>query len=221
MIDWDNIDTVFLDMDGTLLDLHFDYYFWLQHLPLKYSELHNIEPDIAQKILNEQMTDKIGQLQFYCLDYWSDLTGLPIAKLKEDIVDKIQFRPYVPDFLQAIKKSGKKSIIVTNAPRDSVNLKIQYTGLDKMVDKIISSHDYCYPKEDQKFWQILMKNAPFDLKRTVLIDDSLPVLKSAQEYGFEHLLCISQPDSKQEKRKSEELCGFNAVDLFSDIMPNT
>src|SRR5688572_6670841 len=33
MIDWNAVDTVLLDMDGTLLDLHFDNYFWLTHLP--------------------------------------------------------------------------------------------------------------------------------------------------------------------------------------------
>ncbi len=218
MITWDNIDTVLLDMDGTLLDLHFDNYFWVQHLPMKYAQFHDVGQTEALDHLTEQMQDKVGQLDWYCLDYWSDLTGLPIAKLKEDISEKIQFRPHVQDFLGALKKAGKKSIIVTNAHRDSVNLKIQHTGLDKMVDGIISSHDYAYPKEEQNFWHALMVNAPFDLQRTVLIDDSLPVLESARKYGFEHLLCICQPDSQKPKR---DISQFRAVDQFTDIMPNS
>jgi 5'-nucleotidase len=32
-LDWNNIDTVLLDMDGTLLDLAFDSQFWLQDVP--------------------------------------------------------------------------------------------------------------------------------------------------------------------------------------------
>lgn len=216
MIAWDNIDTVLLDMDGTLLDLHFDNYFWVQHLPVKFAQFHHMEQGHALDHLNQHMQDKVGQLEWYCLDYWSDLTGLPIAKLKEDIAHKIQFRPHVQDFLQAIKLAGKKAIIVTNAHRDSVNLKIKHTGLDQMVDEIISSHDYAYPKEEQNFWHALMENAPFDLQRTVLIDDSLPVLESARKYGFEHLLCICQPDSQKPKR---DISQFRAVDQFSDIMP--
>ena len=216
MIAWDNIDTVLLDMDGTLLDLHFDNYFWVQHLPVKFAQFHDMEQGHALDHLNQHMQDKVGQLEWYCLDYWSDLTGLPIAKLKEDIAHKIQFRPHVQDFLQAIKLAGKKAIIVTNAHRDSVNLKIKHTGLDQMVDEIISSHDYAYPKEEQKFWHALMENSPFDLQRTVLIDDSLPVLESARKYGFEHLLCICQPDSQKPKR---DISQFRAVDQFSDIMP--
>ncbi|HNG60363.1 MAG TPA: haloacid dehalogenase, partial [Cellvibrionaceae bacterium] len=33
MIPWQAIDTLLLDMDGTLLDLHYDNYFWLEYLP--------------------------------------------------------------------------------------------------------------------------------------------------------------------------------------------
>ena len=38
MINWPQIDTVFLDMDGTLLDLHFDNHFWREHMPRRYAE---------------------------------------------------------------------------------------------------------------------------------------------------------------------------------------
>ena len=40
--DWENIETVLLDMDGTLLDLHFDNHFWLQHVPVCYAEKHGL-----------------------------------------------------------------------------------------------------------------------------------------------------------------------------------
>ena len=34
IIDWTRIDTILLDMDGTLLDLGFDNFFWREHVPL-------------------------------------------------------------------------------------------------------------------------------------------------------------------------------------------
>ena len=34
---WRDIDTVLLDMDGTLLDLHYDNHFWLE--PVSYTHL--------------------------------------------------------------------------------------------------------------------------------------------------------------------------------------
>ena len=216
MIHWDDIDTVLLDMDGTLLDLHFDNYFWLEHLPDQYAAHHNMEKQQALETLTQQMQEKVGQLEWYCLDYWSELTSLPIAKIKQDVAHKIQFRPHVPDFLKALKQAGKRSVIVTNAHRDSVDLKMLHTGLDAMVDRIISSHDYRYPKEEQAFWQHLLDDEGFNIERTVLIDDSLAVLESAKRFGFKHLLCVTQPDSQKPKRDDLD---FNSVDKFSEIMP--
>jgi putative hydrolase of the HAD superfamily len=216
MIHWNDIDTVLLDMDGTLLDLHFDNYFWLEHLPHKYADHHDMEKQQALDKLTSQMKEKVGQLEWYCLDYWSELTSLPIADIKKDVAHKIQFRPHVPDFLSALKQAGKRSVIVTNAHRDGVDLKMMHTGLDSMVDRIISSHDYQYPKEDQAFWQHLLDDEGFDIERTVLIDDSIAVLESAKRYGFKHLLCVSQPDSQKPKNTHAD---FDSVDLFSDIMP--
>ena len=43
-LDWDAIHTVFLDMDGTLLDLHFDNHFWLEHLPVRLAQQRGVTP---------------------------------------------------------------------------------------------------------------------------------------------------------------------------------
>lgn len=216
MFHWHEIETVLLDMDGTLLDLHYDNYFWLNHLPQQYAQHHGIDEAAALAKLTLQMQDKVGQLEWYCLDYWSELTGLPIKQLKADVQHKIQFRPHVPDFLRALHDAGKRVVIVTNAHRDSVDLKMRSTGLDKMVDRVISSHDYRFPKEEQAFWQALQVDEPFDLQHTVLIDDSLAVLESAKLFGFSHLLCIDQPDSQKPKRA---LNNYRSIDHFSEIMP--
>jgi len=51
MIDWRAIDTVLLDMDGTLLDLHFDNHFWQEHVPVRYAEKHGLPPARAHRLL--------------------------------------------------------------------------------------------------------------------------------------------------------------------------
>ncbi len=209
---WSKIDTVLLDMDGTLLDLHFDNYFWLQFMPSKYAELHGIEHEAAHKVLKQASDDTIGTLNWYCLDYWSERLNMPVAALKQDIVEKIQYRPYVKDFLAMLKQQGKKAVIVTNAHRDSVNLKMTKTGLDKLVDRIISSHDYQEPKESQAFWQHLQHDEPFNIETTLLIDDSQAVLASARKWGFKHLLTIFHPDSQKEPNTNSEHPGIHHFD---------
>jgi len=216
MPDWQEIDTVLLDMDGTLLDLHFDNYFWLDHVPTKYAEHHGLSEEEALAELNKSFVGLRGTLNWYCLDYWTELTGLPIAELKRDVQDKIGFRPFVEDFLATMKKLGKRTVIVTNAHRDSVNLKMERTGLDKLVDHVISSHDYQEPKESQAFWDHLQREEPFDKDRTLLIDDSQAVLESAEKWGIHWLLTIFHPDSQKAPNTDSRFPGvhhFNELDF--------
>ena len=46
---WDEIDTVLLDMDGTLLDLKFDNFFWRTLVPTRYARLHGLAEDEARR----------------------------------------------------------------------------------------------------------------------------------------------------------------------------
>ena len=209
---WSNIHTVLLDMDGTLLDLHFDNYFWLQFMPTKYAELFGVDNDEAHQILKQASSETQGTLNWYCLDYWSERLNMPVAALKHDIVEKIQYRPHVKDFLEMLKRQGKRAVIVTNAHRDSVDLKMAKTGLDKLVDRIISSHDYQEPKESQAFWKHLQKDEPFDIESTLLIDDSQAVLNSAEKWGFKHLLTIFHPDSQKAPNTDSEHSGIHHFD---------
>lgn len=209
MSDWAEIDTVLLDMDGTLLDLHFDNYFWLTYLPKKYAERHNLTFDQAMAELTPSFVGLKGTLNWYCLDFWSELTSLPIAELKTDIAQKIAIRPFVKEFLTTLKQQGKRLVIVTNAHRDSVRLKMQHTQLDQWVDRIISSHDYQQPKESPLFWDALLKDDPFNPDRTVFIDDSASVLLAAKRWGVGHLLAINYPDSQQPPLQQREIAGIN------------
>lgn len=215
--DWQKIDTVLLDMDGTLLDLHFDTYFWMTYVPQCYAKLQGISEAEALAKLNKSFIGLHGTLDWYCLDYWSELTGLDIIKLKHDVAHKIAIRPQTLEFLEQLRHLNKRAVIVTNAHRDSVNLKIARTGLDKYVDRIISSHDYRQPKETSEFWCALQQNEPFDKTRTLFIDDSPAVLKSAARWGIEWLVSINNPDSQMSPQPSN---GFFGINEFSQILFN-
>ena len=216
-IDWNNIDTVLLDMDGTLLDLHFDNFFWLTHLPKRYAEHHNICPDKATNELLNRFKEKRGTLDWYCLEYWSKELSVNIRQLKEEISHLIQERPYVQKFLQQLGDNGKQRILITNAHPQSLELKLAATGISTLLDHIYTSHQFNQPKESQKFWHALAQQQYFDPAKTLFIDDSIDVLRSAQQYGIGHLLGISQPDSRQPSRPVD---GFTVITHFDEILPN-
>ena len=217
MIDWSQIRTVFLDMDGTLLDLHFDNHFWREHVPLRYAERHGISVATAKSQLFRRFKDAEGTMEWYCLDHWSQELGLDIALLKQEVDHLIAVHPHVTDFLRAVRRCGKRSVLVTNAHQKALSLKLQKTSLAGGLDAVICAHDLGLPKEEPVFWERLQSVEPFDPAQTLFVDDSLAVLRSAREYGFRWLLAVLRPDTRGPERTVDE---FPAIRDFSQIMPD-
>jgi len=216
MIDWHEVDTVLLDMDGTLLDLRFDNHFWQEHLPERFAQLRKLSLEEAKAELFPHMARVEGTIDWYCLDYWSQALGVDIVALKREVGHLIGFRPKADAFLAALAEAGKRRVLVTNAHRDSLALKCERTELHKHVDAVISSHDFRVPKENPAFWEHLRGVEQFDPSRTALLDDTPRVLRSARDYGIRYLLGVVQPDSAQLPREWDE---FGAVADFDQIMP--
>jgi putative hydrolase of the HAD superfamily len=220
MLDWSKISTVLLDMDGTILDLHFDNHFWLHHLPLRYSETANISLDQAKDSLKEGYEKVVGTIDWYCLDYWAAQTKLPIKDLKKEIQHLISLRRDAHDFMLALRESGRKIILVTNAHPDSLSLKIEQTQLDKYFDVLYSTHEFGVTKESQLLWQRLQNKEGFVLESTLFVDDSINILDSAKEYGIKHLLAVTNPDSKQTAREIAEYPAISDFRILLDEIKN-
>lgn len=197
LLNWSEISTVLIDMDGTILDLHFDNHFWLEHLPLRYSEKMSISLEEAKAKLKEDYLAVVGCIEWYCLDYWQERTQMPMSSLKREVQHLIKLRSDARDFLIALKASGREVILVTNAHPEALSLKIERTQLDQYFDALYSTHEFGVPKESQLLWQRLQNKQHFDGDKTLFIDDSVNILKSAKEFGIKHLLAIANPDSKK------------------------
>jgi len=215
MIDWKKIDTVLLDMDGTLLDLNFDNHFWKEFVPLKFAEKQGLSIEAAKLQLQPRFKSMEGKLEWYCLDYWSDVLELDIAGLKAEISGLISVLPHVTEFLEKVHRSPKKVYLVTNAHRRSLGLKMEKTCLQEFFDAIISSHDLGFPKEHADFWRLLQQRIAFEKQTTLLIDDSLAVLNSAKQFGIAHLISVSRPDSRL---PIKEIAGYPAIEDFRELM---
>ena len=202
MIDWNEIETVMLDMDGTLLDLHFDNYFWQEYLPECWGKQKGMDIDSAKAALIPRFKSMEGTLAWYCLDYWSDELDLDVFRLKHDVEYLIKTRPYAVELLCKLNELGKDVVLVTNAHEKILDVKLRKTGIRKYFDHIISAHALGDPKEHMDFWGSLSKTVQFNRDKTLFIDDNLTILQVAQEYGICHLLSIAKPDSLLPKRTS-------------------
>ena len=214
-IDWTRIEAVLFDMDGTLLDLHFDNHFWLEHLPKRYGEIHQLSTEAAKAALYPRFVAKRGTLDWYCVDFWSRELGVDIEALKKEETVRIALRPHAIDLLQWLGRQGKRRILATNAHRKSLELKLAHTTLGEHFELMVSSHDYGHAKEHDGFWSALARKCHLQLDRCLFIDDSLDVLRAAVRNGVGQVLAIPNPDSTAASKDTAE---FVAVADFRVLM---
>ncbi|HLO25848.1 MAG TPA: GMP/IMP nucleotidase [Geobacteraceae bacterium] len=216
-LDWNDIDTVLLDMDGTLLDRHFDDHFWLEHVPKRYAAKFNISLDRSREMLHALFRSQENTLNWTDLDYWSERLSLDIPLLKQEVDHLIAVHPFVVDFLLFLKHHGKQIHLVTNAHSKTLDLKMQKTRLSPYFTGIISAHDLGLPKEDYGFWAKLRAKIPYDPERTLLGEDSETNLATAAAYGIRYLIYVSRFSSSLAPQVSQR---YASIHYFNQLIPS-
>ena len=215
-VDWTLIDTIHLDMDGTLLDRHFDDHFWLEHVPRRYAEKNGLTESAAREKLYRMFRSQEQTLNWTDLDYWTAQLGLDIPVLKEEVNHLIGVHPFVIEFLLFLRQHGKKIYLVTNAHGKTLNLKLRRTKIGGYFDGIISAHDLGLPKEDPVFWEKLQQKVPYDPERSMLGEDSETNLETARQFGIRYLIHVGRFSSTATPAQSEN---FHTIHYFSELIP--
>ena len=193
---WKGITWVLLDMDGTLLDKHFDDYFWETLVPQEFAHRQGLPLDAARQEVFARYRREEGTLNWTDIDFWSRELELDIPALKEGIRHLIEVHPDAEEFLQYLQRLGKRVALVTNAHWKTLDLKMNHTGLLDYFDEVISSFDLGMPKEEVNFWEILRAKLSFDPKETLLVDDNAEVLAAARRFGIHYLFFKAKSSSK-------------------------
>lgn len=215
-VDWDRVDTVLLDMDGTLLDLHFDNRFWIEHLPKCWGEQRGMSYEQAVEALYPLFKAREGTLEWYSTDFWQQQLGLDVVGLKQDLAHLVQILPDAEDFLRAVRDSGRRMVLVTNAHADTLEFKLARIEIGHYFDALYTSHEFGLPKEGSGFWDRVQEVEPFDKHRALFADDSPRVLHAARDYGISQLVCMLRPDSTRPAAPTSQ---FPGVISLREIMP--
>ena len=211
-----NIETLLLDMDGTVLDLHFDNHFWVEHLPRRYGQIHQLAERQAAEYVAASLEAAHGSLDWYCIDHWARHFSIDIMELKREIDHLIRYRDGSLEFLRRLEELDHLHVLViTDAHPDVLVLKQELTGLLDHVDGWFSSHHFGKPKRDPAFWQALSAEISFDPERTMMIDDNVSVLDAARDFGIRHAVCINQPDSARTRNLRHD---YLRLDSLSQLL---
>jgi 5'-nucleotidase len=212
---WSDIETVFLDMDGTLLDKFYDDYFWEHYVPEMFAKENNLDLLMARQHLLSTYKSVENTLQWTDIDYWSDRLGLDIAMLKEEVSHLVNIHPHVIDFLTYMEELGKKVYLITNAHPKALQVKMNKARLDTWFQRLICSQEVGAAKEQSQFWCKLQDILPYDKDTTLFADDTEKVLHSAAGYGIRHLIHIAKPSSRLDPQHSLH---YPSIISFRELM---
>ena len=210
-LNWEHIDTVLLDLDGTLLDLSFDNHVWREIVPAAYAAARSMTADEARESLRSRLQSCAGTLNWYCTDYWSRELGLDVAALHRRHAGRIGWLPGAREALLGLKARGKRLVLLTNAHPHTLKIKDEWMGVKGYFDAVYSSHDFGWPKEDARFWAAVRAQEPFDPERSLFVDDNASVLKAARAAGIRFVYAMCRPDSLRPPRVHADFPGVHSV----------
>ncbi|MGQ0384158.1 MAG: HAD family hydrolase [Gammaproteobacteria bacterium] len=209
--DWPAIDTVLLDMDGTVLDLGCDIRFWQEILPREYARRHAVTVEEAHRRMRPIHEATRGTLDWYSVDFWNRALSLDIVELKRATRHHIAWLPESRDFVARVRASGRRVVLVTNAHPEIFAIKDAHLGVRRHFDAVHSSHDLGAAKEDSRYWERLEGRESYDRSRTLFADDTVPVLESARRHGIRWLYAIRQPVRHGPPRAQAAIPGVDSV----------
>lgn len=217
--EWNSIDTILLDMDGTLLDLSFDNHFWKTEVPSIYAKESGLTIEQSREFLGKCYQDYNGTLNWYCTDFWAEKLGFDIIAHKTKLAHQVSLRPGTIEFLEIVQKSDKEVVLVTNAHPETLRVKLEQINIKKYFDKLYTSHQFNYPKESPLFWSQLESEMNASLSRCLFVDDTESILRQAKQSGVRYIAMVEQPDLSQPAKTDLTLPSINQLDeLLVDVI---
>lgn len=195
-IKWSDIDDVLLDMDGTLLDRHFDNFFFEEELPRRYAALHGLSFEASRDRLMAMYRSVEGELAWTDLHYWTERVGIDVVAMHKELDHLIGYLPGAEAFLAELKRRGKRITLLTNAHRAGVEVKTAKTGLNRLVDRIVDAFEVGYLKMRPEYWPACQRLVGFEPKRSLYIDDDEGCLVAAQQFGIAQIIHSAKSSSQ-------------------------
>lgn len=194
-INWNDVDDVLLDMDGTLLDRHFDNVFFEVELPRRYALREGLSFEESRNRLMAMYRSVEGELAWTDLDYWTQRVGIDIVAMHKELDHMIDYLPEAIFFLSTLKELNKRVTVLTNAHRAGVLIKTAKTGLDRRVNRIVDAFEVGYLKMRPEYWPICQQLVGFLPERSVYVDDDESCLSAAKQFGIVQVIHSAKSSS--------------------------
>ncbi|SLM47043.1 putative HAD-like hydrolase, purine nucleotidase [Nitrospira japonica] len=214
-LDWSQIDDVLVDMDGTLLDRHFDNFFFEEELPRRYALRERLSLGESRARLMAMYRSVEDELAWTDLQYWTTRVGIDVVAMHRELDHMIGFLPGATAFLSAVRHHKKRLTVLTNAHPAGVAIKTAKTGLERQVDRIVDAFEVGYLKMRPQYWPACLELVGFDPAKALFIDDDERCLAAAKQFGIAHLLHSAKSSSQSPPAFS---ASFRSVEDLSSLL---
>ena len=169
-----DIECLLIDMDGVILDNAYDNDFWQNQIPEVIADSKGIPFDDAKRLAIQIFNYKKNTKDWYDVDYWSNMLDIDIEaqKRSEKSFSRISLYDGVIDTLSVLKNKTKM-ILITNAHRKTLNIKLEKYNLTPYFDEMVCAHELNYVKEDIQLWYMLRSKYRLDYEKTLLVEDTI------------------------------------------------
>ena len=169
-----DIECLLVDMDGVILDNAYDNDFWQNQIPEVIADSKGIAFDDAKRLAIQIFNYKKNTKDWYDVDYWSNMLNIDIEaqKRSEKSFSRISLYDGVIDTLSVLKNKTKM-ILITNAHRKTLNIKLEKYNLTPYFDEMVCAHELNYVKEDIQLWYMLRSKYRLDYEKTLLVEDTI------------------------------------------------
>jgi putative hydrolase of the HAD superfamily len=212
--DWSGIDTVLLDLDGTLLDQAYDNHIWRDLIPKRFAVARGLDLQAAYDEIARMFAGRSGTLDWYDIDYWTRTLGVDVGALHREVRTHVAWLPGAREFLARMRAMGKRLVLLTNSHPVALAVKHEQTGVLDYLDEAASSQEFGAPKERAEFWEAARARFGFDPARSLFADDNARMLEAARQAGVRWVYGVRHWDTKGSRR---EHLDHPAVDAVADL----
>ncbi len=209
--DWASIDTVLLDLDGTLLDQAYDNHIWRDLIPQRFAVLRGLDLHAAYAEIARLFEGRSGTLDWYDIDYWTRTLGVDVEALHREVRSHVAWLPGAREFLARMRAAGKKLVLLTNSHPAALAVKHQQTGVLDHLDAAVSSQEFGAPKEHARFWQAAQSRFGYDPARSLFADDNSKMLDAAKLSGVRWVYGVRHWDTRGSRREHADHAAVDAV----------
>lgn len=200
------------DMDGVILDNTYDNDFWQNHIPSVLAKNRKIEFEDAKRLAIQIFNFKKNSKDWYDLDYWSNMLDIDIEEQKKtkESYEKIKLYEGSISCLKKLKNK-MKMILITNAHRKTLNIKLQKYDLSPYFDEMVCAHELHYVKEDIQLWYMLKYKFKIDFAKTVLVEDTIKNINTGLSAGVSRAIYLGN----EEYHSSDKIIKMSSINDVS------